>query len=158
MIIVEVYVDDIIFGSDDEKISKDFAKKMQLEFEMSLLGELNLFLGLPIIKSNEGIFIHQTKYVKNMLKKFQFKDCKPVGTPMMVGCKLSKEDDSKDFDQRTYMSMNGSLLYVTTSRLDVKQAVGMVAKFQSTPKETHVLVVKRIFIYLKGTMNLGLWF
>jgi len=105
MIIVEVYVDDIIFGSDDEKMGKYFAKKMQLEFEMSLLGELNLFLGLQIIQSNEGIFIHQTKYVKDMLKKFQFEDCNLVGTPMMVGCKLSKEDDSKDFDQRTYRPM-----------------------------------------------------
>jgi hypothetical protein len=65
--------------------------------------------------------------VKDMLKKFQFENCKPVGTPMMVGCKLSKEDDSKDFDQRTYRSMIGSLLYVTASRPDVKQAVGMVS-------------------------------
>ena len=63
MIIVEVYVDDIIFGSDDEKISKEFSKKMQIEFEMSLLRELNFFLGLKIIQSNEGIFIHQTKFI-----------------------------------------------------------------------------------------------
>ena len=63
MIIVEVYVDDIIFGSDDEKMSKEFSKLMQQEFEMSLLGELNYFLGLQIIQSNKGIFIHQTKYV-----------------------------------------------------------------------------------------------
>ena len=65
---------------------------------------------------------------------------------MIVGCKLSKEDDSKDFDQRTYRSMIGSLLYVIASRPNVKQAVGMVSRFQSTPKETHVLVVKRIFM------------
>ena len=96
--------------------------------------------------------------MKDLLKKFQLEDCKPVSTPMIVGCKLSKEDDSKDFDQRTYRSMIGSLLYVTTSRPDVKQAVGMVARFQSTPKETCVLAVKRIFRYLKGTMNLGLWY
>ena len=76
----------------------------------------------------------------------------------MVGCKLSKEDDSKDIDQRTYRSMIGSLLYVTVSRPDVKQAVGMVARFQSGPKETHVLAVKRIFRDLKGTMNIGLWY
>ena len=71
MIIVEFYVDDIIFGSDDEKISKEFSKKIQIEFDMSLLGELNFFLGLQIIQSNEGIFIHQTKYIKDMVKKFQ---------------------------------------------------------------------------------------
>ena len=99
MIIVEVYVDDIIFGSDDEKMSKEFSKKMQLEFEMSLLGELNFFLGLQIIQSNEGIFIHQTKFKKDMLIKFKFEDCKLMRTPMTVGCKLSKEDESKDVDK-----------------------------------------------------------
>ena len=123
MIIVEVYVDDIIFGSDDKKMSKDFAKNMQLEFEMSLLGELNLFLGLQMIQSNEGTFIHQMKYIKDMLRKFEFEDCKPVSTPMTVGCKLSKEDESKDVDKKSYRSMIGSLLYVTTSRPDVKQVV-----------------------------------
>ena len=70
MIIVEVYVDDIIFGSDEEKMSKDFARRIQQEFEMSLLGELDFFLGLQIVQSKKGIFIHQSKCVKDMLKKF----------------------------------------------------------------------------------------
>ena len=158
MIIIEVYVDDIIFGSDDERMSKEFAKLIQHEFEMSMLGEINFFLGLQIIQSTDGIFIHQTKYVNDMLRRFQFEDCKPVSTPMTVGCKLSKEDVSKDADQRTYRSMIGSLLYVTASRPDVKQAVGMVARFQSEPNESHVLAIKRIFRYLKGTIDLGLWY
>ena len=125
---------------------------------MSLLGELNYFLGLQIIQSNKGIFIHQTKYVKDILRKFHFEDCKPMSTPMTVGCKLSKEDESKNVDQKSYRSMIGSLLYVTTSRPDIKQAVGMVARFQSAPKESHVQSVKRIFRYLKGTINFGLWY
>jgi hypothetical protein len=79
------------------------------------------------------------------------KDCKPVTTPMKTSCKLSKDDDSKSTDQRQYMSMIRSLLYVTSSRLDVMQTVGQVARFQATPKESHVLTVKRIFRYLKGT-------
>ena len=70
MIILEVYVDDIIFGSDDEKMSKEFSRRMQQEFEMSLLRELNFFLGLQIVQSKRGFFIHQSKYVKDMLKKF----------------------------------------------------------------------------------------
>ena len=78
-------------------------------------------------------------------------DCKPVITPMQTNCKLSKDDDSKYIDQRQYRSMISSLLYVTTSRLDVMQVVGQVAQFQETPKESHVLEVKRIFRYLKGT-------
>ena len=95
MIIIEVYVDDIIFGSDDDRLSQEFAKDMQKEFEMSLLGELKFFLGLQISQQNNGIFISQSKYIKEMLKKFGMEDCKPVSTPMTIGCKLSKDDESK---------------------------------------------------------------
>jgi hypothetical protein len=118
---------------------------MHNEFEMSLLGELSFFLGLQIHQSNQGIFISQTKYIREMLKRFRMEDCKPVTTPMQTSCKLSKDDDSKSIDQRQYKSMIGSLLYVTTSRPDVMQEVGQVAQFQETPKESHVLAVKRIF-------------
>jgi hypothetical protein len=131
---------------------------MHNEFEMSLLGELSFFLGLQICQSNQGIFISQTKYIIEMLKMFGMEDCKLVITPMQTSCKLSKDDDSKSTDQRQYMSMIGSLLYVTTSRLDVMQTVGQVARFQATPKESHVLAVKRIFKYLKGTKEFGLWY
>ena len=95
-----VYVDDIIFGSDDDQLSKEFFKDMQHEFEMSFLGELSFFLGLQISQFDKGIFISQTKYIKEMLKKFIIEDCKPVSTPMVTGCKLSKDDESKEVDQR----------------------------------------------------------
>jgi hypothetical protein len=158
ILLIEVYVDDIIFGSDDDRLSQKFAKDMQNEFEMSLLGELSFFLGLQIHQRNQGIFISQTKYIREMLKRFGMEDCKPVITPMQTSCKLSKDDDSKSTDQRKYRSMIGSLLYVTASRPDVMQAVGQVARFQATPKESHVLAVKRIFRYLKGTEEFGLWY
>jgi hypothetical protein len=116
---------------------------------MSLLGELNFFLGLQIIQSKRGVFIHQSKYVKDMLKRFQLEDCKPISTPMTVGCKLRKEDESKVVYPKHYRSMIESLIYVTASKPDVKQVVGMVAIFQETPKESHVQAVKRIFRYLK---------
>ena len=93
-----------------------------------------------------------------MLEKFQLEDCKPICTPMTIRCKLSKEDESKDVDPKQYKSMIGGLLYVTTSRPDVKQVVGMVARFQVVPKESHVQAVKRIFRYLQGTIDLGLWY
>lgn len=80
-----------------------------------------------------------------MLKRFQMEDCKPTSTPMVIGSKLSKEYESKEVDQKLYRSMIGSLLYVTTLRLDVMQAIGQVALIQVSPKETHVLAVKRIF-------------
>ena len=98
MIIIQVYVDDIIFGSDDERLSQQFAKDMQKEFEMSLLGALKFFLGVQISQQNNGIFISQSKYIKGMLKKFGMEDCKPISTPMTIGCKLSKDDESKEVD------------------------------------------------------------
>jgi hypothetical protein len=134
ILLIEVYVDDIIFGSDDDRLSQKFAKDMQNEFEMSLLGELSFFLGLQIRQSNQGIFISQTKYIREMLKRFGMEDCKLVITPMQTSCKLSKDDDSKSTDQRQYRSMIGNLLYVTTSRPDVMQAVGQVARFQASTK------------------------
>ena len=93
-----------------------------------------------------------------MLKKFQLEDCKLVCTPMIVGCKLRKEDQSKAVDPKHYRSLIGSLLYVTTSRTDVKQVVGMVTRFQVATKESHFQAIKRIFRYLLGTIDLGLWY
>ena len=86
-----------------------FADSMQNEFEMSMLGEMKFFLGLEITQSDKDIFISQTKYINEMLKNFQMQVNKPVGTPMFTGCKLSKTDDSKDVDQKMYISMIGSL-------------------------------------------------
>jgi hypothetical protein len=90
ILLIEVYVDDIIFGSTDDRLSQKIAKDMHNEFEMSLLGELSFFLGLQIHQSNQGIFISQTKYIREILKRFGMEDCKPVTTPMQTSCKLRK--------------------------------------------------------------------
>jgi hypothetical protein len=97
---------------------------MHNEFEILLPGELSFFIGLQIHQTNQGIFISQTKYIKEMLKRFGMEDCKPIITPMQASCKLRKDDDSKSTNQRQYRSMIGNLLYVTTSRTYVMQAVG----------------------------------
>ena len=92
-----------------------------------------------------------------MLKFLKKEDSKPISIPMLTGCKLRKDDESLEVDHTMYRSMIGSLLYVTT-RPYIMQVVGLVARFQSTPKETHVVVVKRILRYLKGIMDYGLWY
>jgi hypothetical protein len=99
---------------------------MQSEFEMSMIGELSFFLGLQITQRSEGIFLSQEKYLREILKRFQMEDSTPVSTPMVTGCKLSKDDDSPNVDQSSYRSMIGSLLYITTSRPDIMHVVGMV--------------------------------
>jgi hypothetical protein len=91
---------------------------------MSLLGEIYFFIGLQIHQSNQGIFICQTKYIREMIKRFGMEDCKPVITPMQTSCKLRKYDDSKSTDHRKYRSMIGILLYVIASRPVVMQVVG----------------------------------
>jgi hypothetical protein len=97
---------------------------MQNEFEMPLLGELSFFLGIQIRQSNQGIFISQTKYIREMIKRFEMEDCKPFITPMQTSCKLKNDNDSKSTNQRQYRSMIGSLLYVITSIPYVMQEVG----------------------------------
>ncbi|GLJ33798.1 hypothetical protein SUGI_0679380 [Cryptomeria japonica] len=91
----------------------------------------------------DGIFIFQSKYVKEVLKTFGMEDSKPVGTPMVTGCKLTKDDDSTLVDEKEYRSMIGKLHYVVHSRLDIAHAVGITARFQKSPRESHLIVVNR---------------
>eukprot|EP00253_Pinus_taeda_P021924 PITA_21924 len=113
LLILVVYVDDIIFGSNEEAMSQIFALVTQKEFEMSLLGELTYFIGLQIQQNEGDIFLSQTKYLKQFLKKYGMEDSKPVCTPMVTGCSLSANDESTVVHQPTYRSMIGSLLYLT---------------------------------------------
>jgi hypothetical protein len=93
-----------------------------------------------------------------MLKRFQMEYSTTVSTPMVVGCKINKDDISPDVDQRTYRSMIDILLYIIASHLDIMQAFGMVGRYQYAPKQSHLVAVKRIFKYFKGTMTYGLWY
>jgi hypothetical protein len=129
---------------------------MQDEFEMSMMGELKFFLGIQINQSKDGVYVHQTKYTKELLKKFKLEDCKVMNTPMHPTCTLSKEDIGSTVDQKLYRGMIGSLLYLTAFRPDILFSVCLCARFQSDPRESHLTAVKRIFWYLKGTTNLGL--
>jgi hypothetical protein len=104
------------------------------------------------------MFISQEKYLREMLKRFQMEYSKPVGTPMVAGCKLSKDDDSPDVDQSSYQSMIGILLYITAFCPDIMHVVGMVGRYQSAPKQSHLQAIKRIFRYLKETMTYVLWY
>nr|GEW64521.1 retrovirus-related Pol polyprotein from transposon TNT 1-94 [Tanacetum cinerariifolium] len=124
ILVVQVYVDDIIFGSTHPRYTQLFSNLMKSRFEMSMMGEMTFFLGLQVNQSPCGIFINQSKYVFEMLKKYGMESCDPVGTPMEIKDKL-------DLDQ------NGTL---------------------AKPIEKHLKEVKRIFRYLRGTVNTGLWY
>ncbi|GJW84324.1 retrovirus-related pol polyprotein from transposon TNT 1-94 [Tanacetum coccineum] len=158
LIIVQIYVDDIIFGLTCQDMCDEFAKIMHDEFEMSMMGELNFFLGLQIKQMEDGIFFNQSKYIKEMLKKFGLEDSKPMKTPMSSDTKLTKDEECESVDSTKYRGMIGSLLYLTASRPDIMFSVCLCARFQEAPKTSHLEAVKRIFRYIKGTTHLGLWY
>ena len=155
---VEIYVDDIIFGSANDELAKHFSKIMESEFEMSLLGVITFFLGLQVSQLEHGLFLSQTKYAKEMLRKFNMINCKPVSTLMETRGKLLKNDDSPSVNQTIYRSMIGSLLYLTKSRPNIMQAVCMVSRFQFDPKQSHLNAINWILKYIQGTLDFGLWY
>ena len=158
MILVQVYVDDIIFGSTNDQLCSRFAKLMQSKYEMSMMGELTYFLGLQVSQRNDGIFICQSKYLRYLLKKYGLEDASTAKTLMATATKLDQDDSGKGIDITGYRGMIGSLLYLTASRPDIMFATCLCARFQANPKESHLIAVKRIFKYLKGTPNLRIWY
>ncbi|KAL5569300.1 hypothetical protein UlMin_025875 [Ulmus minor] len=119
---------------------------------------LNYFLGLQIKQSKEGIFLNQSKYIRDLLNRFGMKYSKAASTPMSPTIKLDKDENGKSVDITKYRGMIGALLYLTSSRPDIMFSVCLCARFQSNPKESHLSAVKRIFKYLYGTKDLGLWY
>ncbi|WCJ26514.1 Retrovirus-related Pol polyprotein from transposon RE1 [Euphorbia peplus] len=159
ILIAQVYVDDIIFGATNESLCREFSNHMKAEFEMSMMGELTFFLGLQIKQSNDGVFINQAKYTREVLKKFGMMDSNAVDIPMDVSKDIDDEEKAgKPVDIKTYRGMIGSLLYLTASRPDIHFAVCFCARYQAKPREIHDVAVKRILRYLKGTPEAGLWY
>ncbi|GJS67030.1 putative ribonuclease H-like domain-containing protein [Tanacetum coccineum] len=158
IILVQIYVDDIIFGSTKKSWSDEFEALMKGRFQMSAMGELTFFLGLQVKQSQEGIFISQDKYVAEILKKFDFVSVKSAITPMETKAPLAQDEGGPDVDLHLYRSMIGCLMYLTASRPDIMYAVCACSRFQVTPKVSHLYAVKRIFKYIKGKPKLGLWY
>jgi hypothetical protein len=158
LFVLQIYIDDIIFGSTNQDFCDEFGKMMAKEFEMSMIGELSFFLRLQIKQIKEGTFISQTKYIKDMLKKFGMEDAKGITTPMSTSGSLDNDKSSNMIDQKLYRSMIYSLLYVTALRPDVMFSVCICARFQASSRESHLKATKRILRYLKHTQDIGLWY
>jgi len=131
---------------------------MQGEFGMSMMGEHSFFLGLQVKQSKKGIFLSQAKYYKEILKRFEMDNCKEAPTPMSTNCYMDADIAGIVVDQNKFRGLIGSLLFLTASRPDIMFAVCLCDRFQSSPKESHLKVAKRILKYLKGTTNVGLWY
>ncbi|GJW84518.1 retrovirus-related pol polyprotein from transposon TNT 1-94 [Tanacetum coccineum] len=155
ILLVQIYVDDIIFGSTNLKLSQRFEKLMHNKFEMSMMGELKFFLGIQIHQSPRGTFINQAKYAQEILTKHGMTSCDSIGTPMATK-HLDADLSGTPVDQTKYHSMVGALMYLTTSRPDIVHATCYCARYQARPTEKHLTMVKRIFRYLKNIINMGL--
>ncbi|GJV06143.1 retrovirus-related pol polyprotein from transposon TNT 1-94 [Tanacetum coccineum] len=127
--------DDIIFASTDPTLCETFSEI------------------IPI-----GIFLNQTKYAPEIIKKYGMESCDPVDTPMVEKTKLDADPQGKEVDPTRYRRMIDSLMYLTSSRPDLVFAVCMCARYQAKPTEKHLHAVKQIFQYLRGSINMGLWY
>ncbi|GJV16263.1 retrovirus-related pol polyprotein from transposon TNT 1-94 [Tanacetum coccineum] len=154
----EVGLYDIIFASTNPKACKLFAFEMNSTFKMSMMGQMSFFLGLQVSKNPRGIFINQSKYAQEILKKFGFDTCTPIDTPMAERPNLDEDKGGKLIDPTRFRGMVGSLMYLSASRPDIVFAVCMCARYQAKPTEMHLTAIKRIFRYLKGTIHMGLWY
>ncbi|XP_019093319.1 PREDICTED: uncharacterized protein LOC109129512 [Camelina sativa] len=155
---VQIYVDDIVFGSTCQQLVNQFVQNMTDEFEMSMCGELTYFLGLQVQQSVDGIFMSQSRYAMGLITRFGLTTSKEAKIPMGVNDKLSKDETREDVDEKLYRGMIGSLLYLTASRPDICLAVGVCARYQARPKKSHLLFVNKIIKYIKGTIELGIYY
>jgi hypothetical protein len=118
-LLIQIYVDDIIFGDSSHVLVSNFQEIMEKEFQMSMIGELTFFLGIQVKQTKSGIFVHQVKYMKDLMKKFNMAEFKPVSTPMSMATVLDPDKNGKAVDQREYRSMISSLLYLTMTRPNI---------------------------------------
>ncbi|GJU83871.1 retrovirus-related pol polyprotein from transposon TNT 1-94 [Tanacetum coccineum] len=158
LLLVQIYVDDIIFASTNTAMCNEFPNQMTPKFKMSMMGQMSFFLGLQISQSPRGIFINQSKYAYEIVKKYGMLTSDSINTPMVEKSKLDKDLQGNPVDATLYRGMIGSLIYLTSSRPDLIYAVCLCARYQAKPTEKHLNAVKRIFRYLKGTINMGLWY
>ena len=133
-----LYVDDLLFTGNCDTMFGEFKKSMRNEFEMSNLGLMHYFLGIEVMQSDDGIFFSQKKYVGEILNKFQMKDCNSVSTPVECGMKLHKDHDGKKVDSTLYKQIVGSLMYLTTTRLDITYSVSLISRYMENPTELHL--------------------
>ncbi|GKA96759.1 retrovirus-related pol polyprotein from transposon TNT 1-94 [Tanacetum coccineum] len=133
LLLVQIYVDDIIFASTNTALCNEFANQMTTKFKMSMMGHISFFLGLQISQSPRGIFINQSKYAFEIVKKYGLLTTDSVDTPLVEKSKLDKDLQGKQVDATLYRGMIGSLMYLTSSRPDLIYAVCLCARYQAKP-------------------------
>ncbi|KAK2392639.1 putative mitochondrial protein [Trifolium repens] len=158
MLIICLYVDDLLVTGSSLVEIKNFKSQMQSEFEMTDLGKLTYFLGMELLETSGGIVLHQAKYAKEILRKFEMVDCNSSVTPADTKVKIEDDDTSEAVDSTMFRQLVGSLRYLCQSRPDISYAVGYISRFMSKPLKSHFLAAKRILRYINGTVHYGVLF
>ncbi|KAI5316235.1 hypothetical protein L3X38_045411 [Prunus dulcis] len=158
ILIVCLYVDDLIYTGNDATMFEQFKKSMMVEFDMTDLGKMRYFLGIEVIQGSDGIFISQGKYAQEVLERFKMAQCNSVLNPVVPGFKLTKDEGGVEVDSTVYKQMVGSLMYLTSTRPDLMFIISLISRCMERPTEAHLLAAKRAFRYVKGTIDLGIFY
>jgi hypothetical protein len=153
-----LYVDDIIITGNNSTVVSDVISQLSTTFELKDLGPLRYFLGLQIEYKRVGLFVHQQKYLTDLLHKFHMPDCKTASTPIATTTPLSTDSDDALSDPTPFRSLVGALQYATFTRPDITFAVNRVCQFMNKPCTAHFVAAKRILRYLKGSLHKGVLF
>lgn len=157
VLFVNIYVDDLLYTGNDERMLEDFKCSMKGEFEMTDLGKMRYFLGIEVFQTSAGIHVSQQRYAVGILTRFNMLDCNAVVNPIVPGCKL-KLEEGEPVDETLFKSLVGSLMYITTTRPDIQFVVSYISRFMSRPTEAHFAAAKRVLRYLQGTLDYGIWY
>jgi hypothetical protein len=158
ILIVSLYVDDLIFTGNDESMFVKFKNSMKLEFDMTDLGKMKYFLGVEVLQNPEGIYISQRKYAKDVLERFRMEKSNSVKNPIVPGVRLMKDEEGSKVNATMYKQLVGSLMYLIATRLDLMYVVSLISRFMASPTELHLQAAKRVLRYLKGTVDLGVFY
>ncbi|MCH80155.1 copia-type polyprotein [Trifolium medium] len=155
-LIISLYVDDLIFTGNDSEMVQKFKNSMMNTFDMTDLGRMKHFLGIEVTQNDQGIFICQQRYAKEILERFNMDKSNAVSSPIVTGSKLSKYDQGEEVNPTKFKQIVGSLMYLTATRPDLMFAVNLIARFMEHPVESHMVAAKRILRYIRGTLDLGI--
>ncbi|CAL8169005.1 unnamed protein product [Prunus armeniaca] len=158
ILIVCLYVDDLIFMGNDKPMFIDFKNSMMADFDMTNLGKMKYYLGIEVVQTAIGFFIGQKKYAQEVLERFHMKNCNLVGTPTEPGLKLSSDLDGERVDSTYFKQIVGSLMYLTATQPDIMYAVCLISRYMERQTELHLRATKRVFRYLKGTIDFGIFY
>ena len=157
-LLICLYVDDLIVTGNNVKEIEAFKSQMMSEFEMSDLGKLTYFLGMEFTEVAEGLVMHQMKYASDILKRFNMMNYNPSSSPAETNLKLVMKEEEEPVDPTLFKQIVGSLRYLCNSRPDIAYAVGIISRFMSEPRVSHLLAAKRVMRYIKGTLQYDILF